>query len=144
MTNQNGSSHTASNKPFNPLKILIFIITKAKTVKLSPILSTFWAGTLGVLAAKRKDRILTLSATAPDQIRRLQHPQSKRRVLEGWLFLPNNESHFSKISAKKIHFLLLPSTLCQTWVFTPVFKPSPINGTSDQGSIQQTTARFEV
>jgi hypothetical protein len=86
------------------LKILIFIITKAKTVKLSPILSTFWAGTLGVLAAKRKDRILTLSATAPDQIRRLQHPQSKRRVLEGWLFLPNNESHFSKISAKKNPF----------------------------------------
>jgi|GEM_PF-4483780 len=28
----------------------------------------------------------------------LQHPKSKKRVLEGWLFLPNTESHFSKIS----------------------------------------------
>ena len=98
MTNQNGSSHKAANKPFNPLKILAFIIKKAKAVKLSPILSTSWAGTVEVLAAKRKDRILTLSATAPDQLRRLQHPKSKRRVLEGWLFLPNIESHFSKIS----------------------------------------------
>ncbi|HGG1084601.1 TPA: hypothetical protein ACJE3M_005752, partial [Klebsiella quasipneumoniae] len=88
------------NKPFNPLKILAFIINKAKAVKLCPILSTSWAGTVEVLAAKRKDRILTLSATAPDQLRRLQHPKSKRRVLEGWLFLPNIESHFSNISAK--------------------------------------------
>ncbi|RWV43590.1 hypothetical protein EPU39_22500 [Escherichia coli] len=62
-TNQNGSSHKAANKPFNPLKILDFIIKKAKAVKLSPILSTSWAGTVEVLAAKRKDRILTLSAT---------------------------------------------------------------------------------
>uniref|UniRef100_UPI0031F46E7D hypothetical protein n=1 Tax=Escherichia coli TaxID=562 RepID=UPI0031F46E7D len=73
-----GSSHNVSNKPFNSLKILVFIIAKAKTVKLSPILSTFWAGTVGVLAAKRKERILTLSATAPDQLRRLQHPKSKK------------------------------------------------------------------
>ncbi|WP_143355528.1 hypothetical protein [Escherichia coli] len=58
-----GSSHKAANKPFNPLKILDFIIKKAKAVKLSPILSTSWAGTVEVLAAKRKDRILTLSAT---------------------------------------------------------------------------------
>ncbi|MAE92608.1 MAG: hypothetical protein C9356_05145 [Oleiphilus sp.] len=60
------------------MKILAFIIKTTKTVKLSPTLSTFWAGTLGVLAAKRKDRILTLSATAPDQLRRLQHPKSKK------------------------------------------------------------------
>ncbi|RUO50253.1 hypothetical protein CWE21_03810 [Pseudidiomarina aquimaris] len=71
------------------MKLLDFIIKKSKIVKLSPILSTFWAGTLGVLATKRKGTILTFSATAPDQLRRLQHPKSKRRVLEGWLFLLN-------------------------------------------------------
>ena len=75
MTNQNGSSHKVASKTFNLLKVLVFIIKQAKTVKLSPILSTFWAGTVGVLAAKRKERILTLSATAPDQLRRLQHPK---------------------------------------------------------------------
>ena len=47
--------------------MLVFIINKAKTVKLIPILAIFWAGTAGVLAAKRKDRILTLLATAPEQ-----------------------------------------------------------------------------
>ncbi|EFB9659619.1 hypothetical protein E5G80_19515, partial [Escherichia coli] len=56
-----------ANKPFNYLKVLVFIIKKAKTVKLIPILAIFWAGTAGVLAAKRKDRILTLLATAPEQ-----------------------------------------------------------------------------
>ncbi|AXS84362.1 hypothetical protein D0851_15860 [Marinobacter sp. Arc7-DN-1] len=60
------SSHKVANNPFNLLQILVFIITKAKTVKLIPILSNFWAGTVGVLAAKRKERILTLSATEPD------------------------------------------------------------------------------
>lgn len=75
---QNGSSHKVANKTFNSLKTLAFIIKTTKTVKLNPILSTFWAGTVGVLAAKRKDRILTLSATAPDQLRRLQHPKSKK------------------------------------------------------------------
>lgn len=49
------------------MKVLVFIINKAKTVKLIPILAIFWAGTAGVLAAKRKDRILTLLATAPEQ-----------------------------------------------------------------------------
>lgn len=78
MTNQNGSSHKVANKIFNSLKTLAFIIKTTKTVKLNPILSTFWAATVGVLAAKRKDRILTLSATAPDQLRRLQHPKSKK------------------------------------------------------------------
>ncbi|HBO92698.1 MAG TPA: hypothetical protein DD667_05420 [Gammaproteobacteria bacterium] len=126
------------------MKILTFIIMTTKTVKLSPILSTFWAGTLGVLAAKRKDRILTLSATAPDQLRRLQHPKSKRRVLEGWLFPPNIDRILARSRRNKIHFPILPSTLCQTLVFTPVFKPSPTKGTSDQGPIQQTAARFEV
>lgn len=82
--------------------LLIFIISKAKVVRLSSMLLTLWAGIVGVSAAKRKDRILTISATAPDQLRRLQHPKSKKRVLEGWLFLPNIESHFRVIDCFRV------------------------------------------
>ncbi|HHZ6276367.1 TPA: hypothetical protein ACWK6B_004258, partial [Escherichia coli] len=44
----------------------------------------------------------------------------------------------------KIHFPLLPSTLCQTLVFTPAFKPSPAKSSLDQGTIRQVTGLFEV
>ena len=122
--------------PFNPLKILVFIIKIAKTVKLSPILSTFWAGTLEVLAAKRKDRILTLSATAPDQLRRLQHPKLKKGgYWKAGCFYQTLNRILARSRRNKIHFPLLPSTLCQTLVFTLVFKPSSAKSSLDQGSI---------
>ena len=53
---------------------LYFYTRQTKTVKLSANLSTFKIDTLRVLATKRKDRFLTLSATAPDQLRRLKEP----------------------------------------------------------------------
>ncbi|MDH8318754.1 hypothetical protein QIG98_27130, partial [Klebsiella pneumoniae] len=64
----------------------------------------------------------------------------KRRVLEGWYwkagcFYQTLNRILARSRRNKIHFPLLPSTLCQTLVFTPDFKPSPAKSSLDQGSI---------
>ncbi|WP_261154775.1 hypothetical protein, partial [Serratia ficaria] len=92
-----GSSHKIENKSFNLLKILFFTISINKTVKLRQILSTFWAGTVGILVAKRKDKILTLLATAPDQLRRLPTPKIKKEGIGRQVVSTKHWTTFSKI-----------------------------------------------
>ncbi len=144
MTNQNGSSHKAANKPFNPLKILAFIINKAKAVKLCPILSTSWAGTVEVLAAKRKDRILTLQRQHLINSGDSNTQNQKGGYWKAGCFYRTLNRILAISRRNKIHFPLLPSTLCQTLVFTPAFKPSPTKSSLDQGTIRQVTGLFEV
>ncbi len=54
-------------KPFKLLKVLPFIVKKANFVKLNSNIVNDLSKNYGVFAAKRKDSILTLSATAPNQ-----------------------------------------------------------------------------
>jgi len=54
-------------KPFKLLKVLPFIVKKANFVKLNSNIVNDLSKNYGVFAAKCKDSILTLSATAPNQ-----------------------------------------------------------------------------
>ncbi|EKO3914459.1 hypothetical protein P0F25_003172 [Vibrio metschnikovii] len=54
-------------KPFKLLKVLLFIVKKANFVKLNSNIVNNLSKNYGVFATERKDSILTLSATAPNQ-----------------------------------------------------------------------------